>query len=1063
MKKILALIGLLSMLIFAVGCNNKTVTLVFETNSDEVIEKIELTENTILPIPTKEGYEFSQWYVDQEFLELFILQDYLDLQKTTTITLYAKWIPIVYSITYLLDGGDNALQNPPIYTIENEIPLQSPIKNGYTFVGWYDNPSYSGSPITTIASGTTGNITLYAKWAYIKYSISFNSNGGSLVDAINQDYNTTIAEPNPPTKAGYRFAGWYSDVDLTNAYTFSTMPASNITLYAKWELTNYSITYEDIFDLTNPNPQNYNIETATITLQNLDNMTGFDFAGWYTQRNEGQKVEEITSGSTGNITLYARWKESIYTITYENTFAQTHSNPTTYTLNSQKITLENLSNRPGYKFVGWYNLAVGGEKIEAIQSGSIGNKVLYARWQKETYTITYKNTNQANNPNPITYTIEDDTINLNNLELTGATFLGWYSKENDGELVKSITKGSTGNITLYARWEIIVYKVTYQNTFDVENSNPTTYSQTNNIDLLALENRLGYKFIGWYDQAEGGNKITSTSGKTGDLALYARWELITYNIDYREFWGSNPNPTTYTIETETIILQNLPDVYEETFAGWYIFKNGQWEKIEQIPKGSSGNIVIYGKYEYIIHNITYIDTYDLENNNPTTFTCKDSIDLEDLGNRPGYTFVGWYNSKTGGYKVTYIEYETRDITLYARWKAITYTISYILNDGENNPSNPSTYTIETLNPETSKILLLSPSKKGLIELKNYTHHGDGLCTVTREITTYEFAGWYKEEEFTNEVNEITIELENITLYAKWEAQKNNQTTQEYAYKIKERLILDPITGLRRIYKITMGEYPQTIKASNVTINENIIDERGYYLGSDGFYYAKHMATRPIYENNNTYKFSNDELIVRYQTYYFKVEPIVWNVLQDLSYTNRLFVVSDSPLDIHNFRAHDGRVTPYAKSNYEHSDIRVWLNDEFYYKAFSDLERKFIGLTLVNNGAETTRDPDNQYTCNNTYDRVFLLSYQDVVKNVNNGFPEDWYQTSVARKKIPNDYLKVRGQTDIEGIKWWTRSPYNSANISFVNYDGSLMSSGYLAQGSFDSSFCVLPALVLKFG
>ena len=88
---------------------------------------------------------------------------------------------------------------------------------------------YSG-PVTMPAA----DITAYAKWTANSYTITFNSNGGSSVTAITAPYGSTISAPAAPTKTGYTFAGWYSDVALTTAYTFTTMPAGNTTAYAKW-------------------------------------------------------------------------------------------------------------------------------------------------------------------------------------------------------------------------------------------------------------------------------------------------------------------------------------------------------------------------------------------------------------------------------------------------------------------------------------------------------------------------------------------------------------------------------------------------------------------------------------------------------------------------------------------------------------------------------------------------------------------------------------------------------------------------------------------------------------
>ena len=116
----------------------------------------------------------------------------------------------------------------------------APTKTGYTFAGWYSN-----SGLTTPYTFTTmpaSNTTAYAKWTANSYTITFNSNGGSAVAAITQDFGTAVTAPTAPTKAGSTFAGWYSDAGLTTPYTFTTMPADT-TLYAKWTGNGSTITF----------------------------------------------------------------------------------------------------------------------------------------------------------------------------------------------------------------------------------------------------------------------------------------------------------------------------------------------------------------------------------------------------------------------------------------------------------------------------------------------------------------------------------------------------------------------------------------------------------------------------------------------------------------------------------------------------------------------------------------------------------------------------------------------------------------------------------------------------
>ena len=152
------------------------------------------------------------------------------------VTVYAKWTLNTYTISYELNGGVNGA-NPGSYTVITEtISLEEATRVGYTFVGWYGSEELSGEAVTSIELGSVGDVRLYAKFEINAYTISFESNEGSVVSAITQDYATEVVEPEAPTREGYTFAGWFSDEALTEAYEFSTMAAEDVTVYAKWTL-----------------------------------------------------------------------------------------------------------------------------------------------------------------------------------------------------------------------------------------------------------------------------------------------------------------------------------------------------------------------------------------------------------------------------------------------------------------------------------------------------------------------------------------------------------------------------------------------------------------------------------------------------------------------------------------------------------------------------------------------------------------------------------------------------------------------------------------------------------
>ena len=155
------------------------------------------------------------------------------------VTLYAKWSANNYTISFNSNGGSLVSSITQAYGT-TLTPPAAPTKTGHSFGGWYTEAALNN--LYEFTTMPAENKTLYAKWTINSYTISFNSNGGTSVTAITENYNEAITQPADPTKTGHTFVGWYSNEDLTNAYTFpSTMPAENVTLYAKWNIISYAV------------------------------------------------------------------------------------------------------------------------------------------------------------------------------------------------------------------------------------------------------------------------------------------------------------------------------------------------------------------------------------------------------------------------------------------------------------------------------------------------------------------------------------------------------------------------------------------------------------------------------------------------------------------------------------------------------------------------------------------------------------------------------------------------------------------------------------------------------
>jgi len=153
--------------------------------------------------------------------------------SSNDIYLTAVWTADQYTITFDSNSGSAVAAITDDYGSDVTAP-EEPTKNGHTFEGWYSDVELATEyEFTTIPME---NITIYAKWTINTYIITFDSNDGSDVAPMTYDYGEATEEPTEPIKGEYTFAGWYSNEALTTPYVFTTMPAEDLTLYAKWIL-----------------------------------------------------------------------------------------------------------------------------------------------------------------------------------------------------------------------------------------------------------------------------------------------------------------------------------------------------------------------------------------------------------------------------------------------------------------------------------------------------------------------------------------------------------------------------------------------------------------------------------------------------------------------------------------------------------------------------------------------------------------------------------------------------------------------------------------------------------
>ncbi len=354
---------------------------------------------------TRAGYTQVGWATVDGGEKVYDFEDIY--AKNEALTLYPVWNTNKYTITFDTNGGSEIAPITQDYGTEITVP-DNPTRKGYTFKGWDKE-----IPETMPAE----NITVKAQWEINQYTITFDTNGGSEIAPITQDYGTEITAPDNPTRKGYTFKGWDKEIP-------ETMPAENITVKAQWEINQYTITFDtnggsEIAPIT----QDYGTK---ITAPDNPTRKGYTFKGWDKEIPKTMPAE--------NITVKAQWEINQYTITFD-TNGGSEIAPITQDYGT-KITAPDNPTRKGYTFKGWDK--------EIPETMPAENITLKAQWEINQYTITF-DTNGGSEIAPITQDYGTKITAPDNPTRKGYTFKGW-----DKEIPKTMP---AENITITARWK----------------------------------------------------------------------------------------------------------------------------------------------------------------------------------------------------------------------------------------------------------------------------------------------------------------------------------------------------------------------------------------------------------------------------------------------------------------------------------------------------------------------------------------------------------------------------------------------------------------------------------
>lgn len=660
-------------------------TIFFEINGGSSIPSITKSYGEMISKPedpTRSGYIFAGWYTDNH---TFANPYSFTTMKDFDVTLYAKWVR-VYTVTFDYQDSITEISTTDILDGANFGSLPTPVRNGYSFLGWFTAKGGTGQKITSTSKYTFNtDVTLYANWELKRYTISFNTNGGSPVSSINEYYNNPIPLPTQPSRLGYRFIGWYLDNNtFKNQYDIpNLMPSENIVLYAKWEIRDdISITFEVNGGSSVSNLDNLTFQ-ATFTYP-ITTKTGYKFVGWYSDAGF-KTLHTSTKVPAEDLTLYAKWIEE-----YKIDFEYNNGNSQTSIIKYAGETYGDLPkpSKLGHKFAGWYTTSDFSVSTLITSNDNVSSSLtLYAKWDKESYTVSYNSEGGSEViPNLHTYYYGEEINVPENPTRDGYIFSGWYTAK-DGLVEYIFSTMPASNLNLYAKWvkeSSIQYEVNLHN-FDNKGQIHNIYRYGGETYSFPQSNVIGYNLIGWYltpDYQES-TKVSPDdilSGTNTKIDLYAKWEIKLVTI---KFYDQGVFYFEIIQDYNTLISEpTSPTRDGHTFIGWFASNDngvtllGNQYEFTTMP---GEDLNLYAKWEANLYTIIFNSNGGSDVASITRAYGTNNINLP----RPlktGYKFLGWFDEENeDNYKVNSPYTITKDVTLLAKWELEGFDNTNLLN------------------------------------------------------------------------------------------------------------------------------------------------------------------------------------------------------------------------------------------------------------------------------------------------------------------------------------------------------------------------------------------------
>jgi Listeria/Bacterioides repeat len=797
----------------------------FNTNGGNEMGAQSAEYNALLPEPgqpTREGYAFKGWFKDPGFAYPWNFESDRIMGVTT---LYAKWEINTYFVHFDPQGGTDTFSPITVeYGSNIEEPTPSPTRSNYTFLGWFKEIGCN-TPWNFTEDTIAGDTTLYGKWDATALTVTFDSQGGSLVGSISADYNMMITKPSDPFKPGFTFKGWYQEAACNTVWTFaSDRVQSDLTLFAKWDVNLYTVSFDSLGGSAVPAQTAQN---ESVTPKPADPLrSGYSFGGWFKEDACITPWDFAVDKVTLDTTLFALWtadEAAIEFVTNNGTDVPKMVGATDREIldTSMPITV-----RDGYTFNGWFASAdFSGDVVTALPDKyPVDGLTYYAKWEANPSVISFEENGGTEIPDLNGVTDQEITDRTMPMQYRVGYTLRWF-KEADfsGEEVSELPKKFPANgITYYAKWEANPSVISFE-----ENQGSATPDLNGVTDqeitdrTMPVITRDGYTQKGWFKEADfSGEEVSELPEKypVDGITYYAKWEANPSVISFEENQGS-ATPDLNGVTDQAITNRTMPVLTRDGYTqkGWFKEADFSGEEVSELPeKYPVDGITYYAKWEAKPSMISFEEnqgsaTPDLNGVTDQKITDRTMPVLT----RDGYTQKGWFKKADfSGQEVSELpeKYPVDGITYYAKWEANPSVISFEENQGSATPD---------LNGVTDQAIT-----------------NRAMPVLTRDGYTQK--GWFKEADFSgDEVSELPVKypVDGITYYAKWSI---NPTSEQIinlsarSYPTQTHSIT--INDLYEFKNVTSNQGEVTVNSVigntiTVTLSGGISDTTGVVSGS----------------------------------------------------------------------------------------------------------------------------------------------------------------------------------------------------------------------------------------